>query len=260
MLHQRLHKMTSLISRVTAFAGRHWLRLLIVGGALFLLSDKQINFNVRLGGPKPPTELAPQEESVAPVVPVDNPQRPVLTDAEPVAVSKAATSEEKASFFDRFKLFGSSEPSAFELLTRQEEQVVAAFLRRFSNVAQAEQEKYGIPASLTLANALLHGRAGQADAAKDYHNYFGLDCGDDWPGATGRSAGQCYRAYENAWTSFRDHSLHITSGKFAAMTQFGNTDYRRWAAGLEELGFNDTSDLAEQLVRTVDRYQLFRFD
>lgn len=256
--------MTLSISRVTAFAGRHWLRLLIVGGALFLLSGKQINFNVRLGGPKAPTELprqVPEEEEVGvPLVPTDNPQRPVLSEHGPEGTAQAKSQEEKAGFFDRFRLFGSSEPSAYELLTRQEEQVIAAFLRRFSNVAQAEQEKYGVPASITLASALLYGRAGQADAAKQHHNYFALRCGADWPGATGRTAGQCYRAYENAWTSFRDHSLYVTSGPYAAMTQFGNTDYRRWAAGLEELGFNGTDDLAGQLVRTIDKYQLFRFD
>jgi hypothetical protein len=44
------------------------------------------------------------------------------------------------------------------------------------------------------------------------------------------------------------------------MTQFSETDYRRWAAGLDELGFSGSDDLAEQLLRTVDRFQLFRFD
>lgn len=259
--------MTSVLTRLMSFAGRHWLRLLIIGVALFLLSDKQVNFNLRLGTPQPLKTTAPggnPEPARTPLsAPAANHEKPVLTDVGPGAEPSAdgpSTAPEKASFLERFNLFGSSEPSKYDRLIRKEEQVIAAFIRRFSNVAQAEQEKFGIPASITLASALLHGQAGDAPAAKSYLNYFDLGCQENWRGPTGGISGRCVRAYENAWTSFRDHSLYVTSGKFSAMTQFGETDYRRWAAGLEELGFNGSDDLAEQLLRTVDRFQLFRFD
>lgn len=248
--------MTAVISRSLSFAGRHWLRLLIIAAAVVMLSRKQVNFNVRLGAPSAPTETP-----AAPAIPLPtaNTDRPVLTEVPPP--KPVAAVEEKAGFLDRFNLFGgSNEPSHYDVLTRQEEQTIAAFIRRFSNVAQTEQEKFGVPASITLANALLHGRAGLSPAAQKHHNFFNLPCSSDWPGATGREAGRCIRAYENAWTSFRDHSLFITSGNFTVMTQFSETDYQRWASGLEELGFNKTDDLAKQLTRTIDRYQLFRFD
>ena len=258
--------MTSLLSRTASFAGRHWLRLLIIGGALFLLSQKQVAFNVQLGKPAPgavPASTSPSTvpngQPTAPLPAVAPEQRPVLTEKAPAPVA-AAPVEEKAGFFDRFNFFGSDEPSAYDRLTRHPEDKVAAFLRRFSNVAQAEQEKFGVPASIVLASALLYGQAGEAPGARELQNYFGLGCSDDWPGTTGRAGGRCLRAYENAWTSFRDHSLYLTSGKFEPLTQFSETDYRRWAAGMEELGFNGTDDLAEQLTRTIDRYQLFRFD
>lgn len=259
--------MILVLTRLMSFAGRHWLRLFIIGVALFLLSDKQVSFNLRLGTPQRIKTIAPggnlEPAGVPLPAPAANYESPVLTDAEPTAeplANEATRAPEKASFLERFNLFGSSEPSKYDRLTRKEEQVIAAFIRRFSNVAQAEQEKFGIPASITLASALLHGQAGEAPAAKNYLNYFDLGCQDDWAGPTGRISGQCVRAYENAWTSFRDHSLYVTSGKFSAMTQFSETDYRRWAAGLDELGFSGSDDLAEQLLRTVDRFQLFRFD
>jgi hypothetical protein len=252
--------MTAVISRSLSFAGRHWLRLLIIAAAVVMLSRKQVNLSVRLGTPPARMEApaAPPGDPAIPL-PTANSDRPVLTEVPPAG--PVAIVEEKAGFLDRFNLFGgTNEPSYYDVLTRQEEQVIAAFVRRFSNVAQTEQEKFGVPASITLASALLHGRAGRSPAAQNHHNFFNLPCGSDWPGATGREAGRCIRAYENAWTSFRDHSLFITSGKFSAMTQFPEADYRRWAAGLEELGFNKTDDLAKQLLGTIDRYQLFRFD
>ncbi len=250
--------MTAVLSRLMSFAGRHWLRLLIAGGALILLSNKQVNFNIRLGSPAPGETHHPSVVPIPAPATVANPETPVLTEKAPLAPISAKA---EAGFFDRFSLFGSNDAlSAYDQLTRQEERTVEAFIRRFSNVAQAEQEKFGVPASITLAGAMLFGQAGEARLAKDHQNFFALSCTDDWSGPTTRIAGRCYRTYENAWTSFRDHSLYITSDRYAAMTQFGETDYRRWAAGLEELGLNGTEDLAGQLLRIIDRYQLFRFD
>ncbi len=248
--------MTLSLSRVLSFAGRHWLRLLIIGGALFVLTRKQVNFNVRLGSPSPVEEVDPAPIGVPPVS--LNSEAPVLTEKLP----EQPIAEKSGGLFERFSLFGGSgrEASAYDQLTRLEQKTVEDFIRRFSNVAQAEQEKFGVPSSITLANALLHTRAGSAPAARDHNNFFALGCDDNWPGSTGRADGKCIRRYETAWTSFRDHSLYVTSGRYAPMTQFGETDYQRWAAGLGELGFNDTDDLSRQLLRTIDRWQLFRFD
>jgi len=256
--------MTLLLSRLSAFVARHWLRLLIAGFALILVSRKQVNFNVRLGSPTPVEVPAP---AGLPATDATTGQASTLLSDAAVSGTNgddlaAAEPPQERGFFERFRLFGGgdSDLSRYDLLTRVEEREVAAFLRRFSNVAQAEQEKFGVPPSITLANALLFGKAGLHEAAQQYNSYFALPCGDDWPGPTARAGGHCIRTYETAWTSFRDYSLYVTSGRYAPLRQFGETDYRRWAAGLEELGFNDTEDLAEQLLRTVDRYQLFRYD
>ncbi|MTB53198.1 glucosaminidase domain-containing protein [Lewinella sp. W8] len=239
--------MTTVLHQLLGFALRHWLRLLIVGCALILLTKKQVNFNVRLGSP----DSGPVPEKMAPASLNEEPS--VLTDASPEASG--------GSLLDRLNVFGTKdELDPYELLTRTDEQQIEAFIRRFSNVAQAEQGKFGIPASVILANALLQSQAGTSGVATDYVNYFHLPCTTDWPGTRARAHNQCFRRYETAWTSFRDHSLYITQGDFARMRQFGETDYRRWAAGLQELKFNDNPKLAEQLVRTIDRWQLFRFD
>ncbi|MEL7162280.1 MAG: hypothetical protein AAFN92_16100, partial [Bacteroidota bacterium] len=113
--------MTSLLSLLVTFVARHWLRLLIAGFALLFFTRKQVNLNVRLGAPTPaPTEAA-------------------------TFLADAAVTEEKPGFFERFNLFGGSdEPDHYAQLTRVDEREVANFLRRFSNVAQAEQEKFGI--------------------------------------------------------------------------------------------------------------------
>lgn len=238
--------MTALLSRLPGFIGRHWLRILIVGFAFFILSRKQVNFNVRLGVP----EAAP---AVSPA--------PQTGTEPPTSLSDALDAPAESGLLSRFNIFGGGgKATPYDALCRQADGTIEAFVRRFQNVAQAEQEKFGIPASIVLANALLQTAAGTTDAASTHNNFFALPCDDGWTGPTGRTGTGCVRAYESAWTSFRDHSLYITSGRFEPMTRFSETDYRRWAAGLGELGYNDTDDLARQLLRTVDKYQLFRFD
>lgn len=242
-------KMKMLFSSLPGFFGRHWLRILIVGGALFVLTRKQVNFNIKLGEPGTVPVEAPAAASVAPPT--------ALSDA---AVVPEPPKEEKG-LFSQFNLFGGgADITLYDGLGRVDEATIEAFLRRFSNVAQAEQDKFGIPASITLANALLHTAAGTTESATNHNNFFNLNCANDWIGMTGSTGAGCVRAYESAWTSFRDHSLYLTSGRFGQLSQFSETDYRRWAAGLEELRFNNTDDLARQLIRTVDKYQLFRFD
>lgn len=237
--------MKLLFSILPGFIGRHWLRLLIVGFALFILTRKQVNFNIRLGAPPPAPTEAPAAAAALP----------------PVSLSDAApTEKDQGSLLSKFNFLGGGETSRYDALARIDEATIEAFIRRFSNVATAEQEKFGIPASIILANGLLHSQAGTDEAARRFNNFMGLSCTADWSGLTGNTDAGCVRAYASAWTSFRDHSLHLTSGKFTPLKQFSNADYRKWAAGLEELSFSDTDELAQQLVRTVDKYQLFRFD
>ncbi len=243
--------MNVLLPRLAAFAGRHWLRLGLVVFALVLLTQKQINFNLRLGHPD-----GDARPTAVPEAPVAEGEPQYLTEEQdPVA-------EQRGGFFSRFHFFGGGAETAdhYTQLLQRGDAGVDAFLTRFGHVAQAEQEKFGIPASVTLATALLYSRAGSAAGARTNNNYFALGCTADWNGATDRIGGDCQRSYESAWTSFRDFSLYVTSGSFDRMKQIDAHDYRRWAAGLQELGFNGNDQLAGELQQTIDRYQLFRFD
>ncbi|MGB3799984.1 MAG: glucosaminidase domain-containing protein [Lewinella sp.] len=241
------------LPRLTAFVSRHWLRLGLIGCALFLLSQKQVNFNVKLGQP----DINESVPAMGEPAPSDSP-----TDEAPVTyyTEEAPASAKTGGFFSRFNIFGSDDPDLYERLSGQSEADVEAFLTRFSHVAQSEQEKFGIPASVILATGLLYSRSGKANGTDALNNYFRLPCGSDWQGDTGQADGMCLRRYESAWTSFRDFSLTLTSGEYGRLTQFGPRDYRRWSAGMQELGFLGNDQLATEIQRTIDRYQLFRFD
>ena len=282
-------KMKSVLNWLSAFAGRHWVRIVIIGLALFVANRKQIDFNVRLGAQAPlelprsptgdpspaaPTEVTPPprgEEAELEPTPAGLLSSLFSSGDRPSASTPGGhtpAAEESPGLFERFSLFGgggkATTPAEDAELTRRlgsiDAATVEAFIERFDHVAQSEQGKFGIPASIVLANGLLHTRAGTSPAATGLNNYFAITCDEGWSGDYRNTHGQCNRRYETAWLSFRDHSTYITTGRFRPMTQFGAKDYRMWAAGLEELGFNGTENLARQLIETIERFRLDRLD
>jgi len=123
-------------------------------------------------------------------------------------------------------------------------QVVEDYLERFAAVAQAEMTKYGIPASISMAQAILESNAGQSVAARVDKNHFGAPL-----------AGQ---PYESAWRNWREHSLLLVN-RFGQLRKLGN-DYRSWARGLEKAGYSKQDHYANKLLEIIDRFHLEQLD
>ena len=121
---------------------------------------------------------------------------------------------------------------------------VETYLDRFAQVAQAEMTKFGIPASVKMAQAILEGQAGQAMSVKMDNNHFGAPM-----------AGQ---PYESAWRNWREHSLLLTN-RYEQLLDLGN-DYRAWARGLEKAGYSQSPNYANQLLEIIERFHLEQLD
>ncbi len=233
------------LTQLLALALRHWPRVLLLLVFLFLFHKKQIDISLQIGQADLPA-AGLQEETTRRIQPSSN-------DAPPSA---------KRAWAEKLNVFGSSttELPLYESLRKLPEEEVAAFLERFGQLAKEEQQKYGIPASIILANALLHSQAGNSRIAREASNYFALSVTPDWMGEDLAIAGKSYRKYQNAWTSFRDHSLFLSTGNYATLPKLGKTDYQRWAAAMEKQGFGGEQALAKQLMLVIDDWQLFRLD
>lgn len=135
-----------------------------------------------------------------------------------------------------------------------------AYLKRYSHIAVEEMKLFDIPASIILAQALLHGHAGDGDLAQKENNHFSITCGSSWKGKTKEIQGVCYRSYESAWKSFRDHSELITKGRFADLKQYSSTDYKKWAIGLQEKGYSTDKKYTELLTTIITDFKLDKYD
>lgn len=140
------------------------------------------------------------------------------------------------------------------------------YVKRFAQVAVGEQSKYGIPASIKLAQGILESSSGTSNLAKRNNNHFGVKCfRTDCP------KGHCtnhhddshkdfFRKYESAWESWREHSERVTSGRYAHIGGKCGRGYKCWAAELKAAGYATSPTYAEKLVDLIDDLKLWRFD
>jgi flagellum-specific peptidoglycan hydrolase FlgJ len=133
-------------------------------------------------------------------------------------------------------------------------------------VAIGEQTKFGIPASIKLAQGLLESAAGTGKLAVKQNNHFGIKCfRTDCPKGhctnhTDDSHKDFFRVYDSAWESWREHSKRITEGRYAAIGGKCARDYTCWAQGLKDAGYATDAGYADKLIRLIDDLKLWRFD
>ncbi len=141
------------------------------------------------------------------------------------------------------------------------ESVKLAYLKRFAQVAVNEQKKFRIPASITLSIAFVQSKAGTSERSTGSNNHFDLLATNDWKAEIDSYNNLKFRKYDNAWLSFRDHSLYLTGGKFSGLTKASTINYKIWLKNLQQLGYADNSESFLKDVQTViEKYKLYRLD
>lgn len=235
------------LAKILDYIIRNWFKLGLALLVVIAIVKKDMSFNLKLNNPEPMQEEEPVQKPAR-----QESKRP--TERYTDAGMATATRTDK---FDISNIFGGGSQQAIDALTRLEEGHIRTYIKRFAKVAKGEQKKFGIPRSVILASALLHSKAGLNEAAKQGHNHFALKCSSDWQGAHDDYDGVCLRHYENAWTSFRDHSLYLTTGDIGRSIQNNNPgNYNEWAKAIQQAGAFDDKNFATQLVQVIELYQL----
>lgn len=139
-----------------------------------------------------------------------------------------------------------------------------AYINRYKDLAIQQMERYNIPASITLAQALLESNAGQSELARESNNHFGIKC-HKWTGEkTYKDDDQrddCFRVYKSVSDSYEDHSLFlVSSARYSSLFRLDPTDYVGWARGLKLAGYATNPEYADRLINLIESYALDRFD
>jgi len=139
-----------------------------------------------------------------------------------------------------------------------------AYIEKYTELAITEQERHAIPASITMAQALLESSAGVSRLATIGNNHFGIKCGTDWDGDAMHhdddQLGECFRKYKKPIESFEDHSLFLKRQRYAFLFQYDITDYKAWANGLSRAGYATDPNYPAKLVKIIETYDLAKLD
>ena len=145
------------------------------------------------------------------------------------------------------------------------EEKIVAYIDKFGPIAKAEMHKYKIPASITLAQGLLESGFGFGRLASEGNNHFGIKCHSDWEGKKiyhdDDEKGECFRVYKDPVTSYRDHSLFLTTrSRYDFLFNIKTHDYEGWAKGLKKAGYATDPKYPDKLISLIERFDLNRFD
>ena len=139
------------------------------------------------------------------------------------------------------------------------------YISKYSSAAVAEMERYGIPASITLAQGILESGNGESRLAVEGKNHFGIKCHSNWNGKTiiedDDEKGECFRKYDKVADSYRDHSLFLTErGRYSFLFEYKRTDYKKWAKGLKKAGYATNPKYPTLLIDLIEKYELYTYD
>jgi hypothetical protein len=155
----------------------------------------------------------------------------------------------------------SAAPLAAQNLTR------AQYIDRWAPTAVAQAEKYGIPASIKMAQGILESGYGNGELARRGNTHFNIKvkASDNWRGEIvyhdDDAPNEPFRAYDTPEESWIDHSEYLNNQiRYDSLFRYDVTDYRSWARGLKNCGYATDPLYAEKLIRIIEDNELWRLD
>jgi uncharacterized protein YraI len=151
----------------------------------------------------------------------------------------------------------------------------AGFISMAVGPAQASMRAYKVPASVTIAQAILESGWAWSTLTRWDHNFFGMKCfgtpgaigvGCRYYGTTECGTKGCYqttdtfRAYRNDTDSYVDHgrALATLSRYRAAFAYTNNPD--QFARELQKAGYATSPHYADSLISLMRQFNLYRYD
>ncbi|MEM6964521.1 MAG: glucosaminidase domain-containing protein [Bacteroidota bacterium] len=288
----------------TTFVKQNWMKLIIIFFVLFIILKKDIslNFNLHAAGSSTPPQsdvYVPQPQKVNYQMPAMEEKKTEVETSRPIKTKEVNPTEQvklgmvsPLPYFEpEHQLETKSVPTIkdnranhFANLTfilnpsyterkkvdreivMQKQQTVFRYVKRYADVAVSEMKKYGIPASITLAQGLLESDAGESRLAKKNKNHFGIKCFSrkckkgHCANFTDDTHKDFFRKYKSVWESYRSHSVFLQGDRYHHLTQLGTTDYHAWAHGLRKAGYATDSRYAEKLIKIIETLELQQYD
>ena len=253
---------------------KYWLRLCFAALITLVLVQKDLNLQINLSGAslsnllEAPIEKGKQVYETA----ISNPSNTSIPPKNQKEHSKKSSSNTYGSSLianDYANMTYHDSPSTNQKTSRSKTEKVRRqnnYVKRFAAVAKAEMKKFGIPASITLAQGLIESDAGFSRLARSNNNHFGMKCFSrrckkgHCSNFTDDSHKDFFRKYGTAWESYRAHSKMLHEKRYRPLHKLGKQDYKAWAKGLKKAGYATDKRYAEKLIHIIEELRLYEYD
>ncbi len=142
------------------------------------------------------------------------------------------------------------------------------YAEQYAEYAMEQMRRYGIPASVTLAQGILESSNGQSRLAQRENNHFGIKATPAWIAGGGRygvyaddKPNEKFCSYDSVGDSYEHHSRFLKeNSRYARCFTLSPDDYKGWAKGIEQAGYATGGRYAENLQRIIEQNGLQQYD
>jgi len=144
----------------------------------------------------------------------------------------------------------------------------AAYAAQYAEEAKEQMRRYGIPASVILAQAILESSNGQSQLSRECNNHFGIKATDSWLKNGGEYGvytddrpNEKFCKYKSVGDSYEHHSQFLKQNKrYAQCFTLSPDDYKGWTKGIEKAGYATGGGYAASLQRIIEANGLDKYD
>ena len=142
------------------------------------------------------------------------------------------------------------------------------YVEQYAEAAMEQMRRYGIPASVTLAQGILESGSGQSELSRKGNNHFGIKATSSWLENGGSylvyaddKPNEKFCKYASVADSYEHHSLFLKSNKrYSELFKLSPDDYIGWTKGLQNAGYATDSRYAASLQAVIRSHGLDKYD
>lgn len=142
------------------------------------------------------------------------------------------------------------------------------YASQYAEYAMEQMRRYGIPASVTLAQGILESASGQSQLCRNENNHFGIKASKSWLAAGGAyglytddKPNEKFCSYSSAAESYEHHSKILKeSSRYSKCFTLSPDDYRGWAKEIDRAGYATAGKYAPALISIIERNDLQKYD
>jgi flagellum-specific peptidoglycan hydrolase FlgJ len=267
-----MHKM---VSKTNFVVQTNWFKWSLLGVIVWLMVSKNVSFQISIGEKSANTMEIHQTDTRPQVVQttmaLDNPDTKTSpsfsSTSEQIKVTKTDNLANQFSniAFVMNPTYAKKHGISAEIVA-QKRAIVNAYVSSYVPIAKVEQNLYGIPTSITLAQGLLESDAGGSRLATQNNNHFGIKCFSNTcakghcKNFTDDTHKDFFLVHKSAWESYRAHSLFLQKPRYKHLLALNQTDYKGWAKGLSAAGYATDKRYADKLITLIEALELYKYD